>query len=56
MSIFEIKSRDEEGRVDKATGRNLRRPQNKLGKPMSSKTDLARGFVPKSHVLNKNWL
>ena len=31
--------RGEEGRVNKVTGRNLRRPQNKLGKPMSSATD-----------------
>ena len=31
--------RGEEGRVNKVTGRILRRPQNKLGKPMSSATD-----------------
>ena len=45
--------RDWEGHVNKVTGGSLRRPQNKLGKPMSTKTDsLEASFL--DHVCEQN--
>jgi host factor-I protein len=45
--------RDGEGHVNIVTGRQLHRPQNKLGKPMSTKTDsLEASFL--DHVCEKN--
>lgn len=45
--------RDGEGHVNIVTGRQLHRPQNKLGKPMSTKTDsLEASFL--NHVCEQN--
>ena len=45
--------RDGEGHVNRVTGRQLHRPQNKLGKPMSTKTDsLEASFL--DHVCEQN--
>ena len=45
--------RDGEGHVNIVTGRQLHRPQNKLGKPMSTKTDsLEASFL--DHVCEQN--
>ena len=45
--------RDGEGHVNIVTGRQLHRPQNKLGKPMSTKTDsLEASFL--DHVCAQN--
>jgi host factor-I protein len=45
--------RDGEGHVNIVTGRRLHRPQNKLGKPMSTKTDsLQASFL--DHVCEQN--
>lgn len=45
--------RDWEGHVNIVTGRQLHRPQNKLGKPMSTKTDsLEASFL--GHVCEQN--
>jgi host factor-I protein len=44
---------DGEGHVNIVTGRQLHRPQNKLGKPMSTKTDsLEASFL--DHVCEQN--
>jgi len=48
-----LKRRDGEGHVNIVTGRQLHRPQNKLGKPMSTKTDsLEASFL--DHVCEQN--
>ena len=54
VKVCRLMRRGEEDRVNKVTGRNLRRPQNKLGKPMSSRPTF--GLHSSTMFVNKSWL